>query len=105
MQLLIYPLTDTQLVPKQWVTDPSLASSLLFIAQLCHIDHPFGQCGSVVLGLCPPSFLCTLSSHADGTVHEEKTVLGSVQPCSATAKTLVCYQCYSVSETQKDTCY
>ena len=57
------------------------------------MEYPFGHLRAAVLILSPPSSLCPLSpSLAD----LKQNVLGSVQHCSATSKTLVCYQhCFS----------
>jgi len=77
---------------------------LLFSVMPCGLGHPFGQPGPDVLVLSPSSSLCPPALHCQGIVGSWN-ILGSVQQCSATAKTLVYYQhCFSPkSKTQHRT--
>lgn len=62
------------------------------------MEYPFGQFGAAVVAMSPPSLLSVLSllSGAGGMQSEEEALMLLCKHCSATAKTLVCYQhCFS----------
>lgn len=56
-----HQLTNAQPVPKQQSRPPANLRSFLFIMTSYGIEYPFGQFGSAVLAVSPPSFLCTSS--------------------------------------------
>jgi len=55
----------------------------------------FGQSGSAVPLLSPPSPLCPPQLLAGRAAQEAETTLALCKHCSATTKTSVCYQHYS----------
>jgi len=54
-----YPLTNAQPIHEQQTLPPShLPPVLLFSVMSYGMEYPFGQFGSAVLAVSPPSFLC-----------------------------------------------
>jgi len=64
------------------------------------MEYPIGQLGSAVPAVSPPSFLCTLSPLTGGAVGGAEKALALCKHCSATTKTLMCYQHYSHPESE-----
>lgn len=65
---------------------------ILFSMTSDGMEYPFGQFGSAVLGLSPPSSCCTPSLLASRTEREAEKSLAWCKHCSATIKTSACYQ-------------
>ena len=57
-----HPLTNAQPIPEQPATPtPASHPYILFSMTSDDMEYPFGQFGSAVLGLSPPSCCCTPS--------------------------------------------
>jgi len=71
------------------------------------MEYPFGQLGSAVLAVSPPSFLCTSSLLTGRVVQEAEKPLTLCKHCSAITKTSLYYQhCFQhKSKTQTHTSY
>ena len=89
-----HQLTDAQPVPEQWQPQPAclLPAFLLLSVTSYDMEYPFGQLGSAVPAVPPPSFLCTPSLLTDGVVCEAEKTLTLYEHCSAVPKTSLCYQ-------------
>ena len=66
---------------------PSLPQLLFLSTMPCGMGHPYGQSGSAVLSVFPPNYLWSSSPLWQGSTSSRK-VLGSVQHCSKTTRTL-----------------
>jgi len=66
---------------------------MLYVPMLYGMEYLFGQFGSAVLAVSPPNFLTTPSLFTKGAEREKEKVLTLCKHCSATARTLLCYQC------------
>lgn len=71
---------------------PASHPYILFSMTSDGMEYPFGQFGSAVLGLSPPSSCCTPSLLAGRTEREAEKSLAWCKHCSATIKTSACYQ-------------
>jgi len=72
---------------------PTLPPQLLLLSTASYVmGSPFGQLGSAVPAVSPPSPLCTPDLLAGGAAGEAEKTLTLCEHCSATAKTLLCYQ-------------
>ena len=57
-----HSLTDAQLVPEQQSTPPGQLPPVYILGMISYgMEYPFGQFGSAVLAVSPPSFLCPSS--------------------------------------------
>ena len=91
---------DVQLVSRQWLpwkrtlTPPSSASPVLLLSMtLYHMGYPFGEFGSTVPAVSPPSLLPTQSlPYTVATEWKTEKALMLCKYCSPITKTLLCYQ-------------
>ena len=80
-------LTDAQPDPKQWPHLPGQLPPYLLLSMMPYgLDYPFGQSGSPVRALSPPSSCCTPSLLAGRAELEAKKPLALGMRCSATTK-------------------
>jgi len=54
-----YPLTNAQAVLEPWLPPASFNQAYTLSTMSYGAEYPFGQFGSSVLAVSPPSFLCT----------------------------------------------
>ena len=80
------------LSPSSRPPTPASHPYILFSMTSDGMEYPFGQFGSAVLGLSPPSSCCTPSLLAGRTEREAEKSLAWCKHCSATIKTSACYQ-------------
>ena len=85
-------LTDAQSVPEQWSTPPGQLPPVYILGMTSYgLEYPFGQLGSAVPAVSPPSFLCTPSLLTGRAVWEAEKALTLCKHCSAVTKTSLYY--------------